>query len=379
MPGRSASLREFNLLPGDLLRPIAAMAGAPGWQRHLAGVDAAAVTSREALAKLPVLRKGDLKDLQAKEPPFGGLATSAPGGAVARVHVARPDLRARGLRRGLVALGARAVRGRLPQGRHRAQHVRLSPDAGRLDHGRRGARARLHRSSPPVPATPSSSWRRSSTSNPSPMSACRTTSRSCSTRPRRPARTPPRSRRRSCRAGRCFPRCGPEYKQRGIDTYQCYATADLGVDRLREPGARGHDRRRGRDRGDRAAGHRRSGAGGRGGRGGGDLVQPRLPDDPAGHRRPVGGAAGGEPVRAHQHAHQGLDGPRRPDHQGQGHVRASRARRRTRQAPRRPRPAAAGGRPRRRAGRHDAEGGGGQCGRGPRRPGSPRRCRRSPS
>ena len=33
-------------------------------------------------------------------------------------------------------------------------------------------------------------------------------------------------------------------------------------------------------------------------------------------------------LRAHQYAHQGLDGPRRPDRQGQGHVRASQADRR---------------------------------------------------
>ena len=33
-------------------------------------------------------------------------------------------------------------------------------------------------------------------------------------------------------------------------------------------------------------------------------------------------------LRAHQHAHQGLDGPRRSDHQGEGHVRAPRAGRR---------------------------------------------------
>jgi phenylacetate-CoA ligase len=34
---------------------------------------------------------------------------------------------------------------------------------------------------------------------------------------------------------------------------------------------------------------------------------------------------GREPLRADQHAHQGLDGPCRPDHQDQGHVRAARA------------------------------------------------------
>ena len=43
--------------------------------------------------------------------------------------------------------------------------------------------------------------------------------------------------------------------------------------------------------------------------------------------------AGAVALRAHQHAHQGLDGPRRPDHQGEGHVRAARAGRRGRQAP----------------------------------------------
>ena len=43
--------------------------------------------------------------------------------------------------------------------------------------------------------------------------------------------------------------------------------------------------------------------------------------------------AGPIALRAHQHAHQGLDGPRRPDHQGEGHVRAARAGRRGREAP----------------------------------------------
>ena len=46
---------------------------APGWERILAGVDAAAVTSRAALAKLPVTRKSDLTGLQKSERPLGGL------------------------------------------------------------------------------------------------------------------------------------------------------------------------------------------------------------------------------------------------------------------------------------------------------------------
>ncbi len=67
---------QFALLP-DVLRR--AMSVAPGWAAHLADVDAAAITSREALAKLPILRKSALKDLQATRPPFGGFATEDAG------------------------------------------------------------------------------------------------------------------------------------------------------------------------------------------------------------------------------------------------------------------------------------------------------------
>jgi phenylacetate-CoA ligase len=52
---------------------------APGWARHLAGVDPKAITSREALAALPVLRKSDLATLQKEYPPFGGLNVTPPG------------------------------------------------------------------------------------------------------------------------------------------------------------------------------------------------------------------------------------------------------------------------------------------------------------
>jgi phenylacetate-CoA ligase len=54
---------------------------APGWAKHLAGIDPQAVTSRAALAKLPILRKSDLPALQKDSPPFGGLNLVAPGKA----------------------------------------------------------------------------------------------------------------------------------------------------------------------------------------------------------------------------------------------------------------------------------------------------------
>ncbi len=56
-----------------------AMRLAPGWARHLQGVDARAISSRKALAGLPVLRKARLKELQQADPPFGGLTTVPPG------------------------------------------------------------------------------------------------------------------------------------------------------------------------------------------------------------------------------------------------------------------------------------------------------------
>ena len=54
--------------------------------RALADVDPAAVTTREALASIPVTRKSDLMALQKGAPPFGGLA-AVPVGALARVFV----------------------------------------------------------------------------------------------------------------------------------------------------------------------------------------------------------------------------------------------------------------------------------------------------
>ena len=62
------------------------MAEAPGWAAQLKGVDPAGVTSRDALAKLPLLRKTALKDLQAKSPPYGGFATS-PVTSLARIYM----------------------------------------------------------------------------------------------------------------------------------------------------------------------------------------------------------------------------------------------------------------------------------------------------
>jgi phenylacetate-CoA ligase len=75
---RSPSEREadlFSRLPGVLRKAVAA----PAYAERLRGIDPAEITSRAALARLPVLRKADLPALQKAAPPFGGLVSGHPG------------------------------------------------------------------------------------------------------------------------------------------------------------------------------------------------------------------------------------------------------------------------------------------------------------
>src|SRR5712672_380863 len=75
---RAPAMREaelFSRLP-DVLRKAMA---APAYAERLQGIDPAGVTSRAALARLPVLRKADLPALHKASPPFGGFVTGLPG------------------------------------------------------------------------------------------------------------------------------------------------------------------------------------------------------------------------------------------------------------------------------------------------------------
>jgi phenylacetate-CoA ligase len=77
---RSIAERDKDQL-GRLPALIASAMTASGWAAQLKGVDPASVTTRAALAKLPVLRKSDLPALQKQAPPFGGLNVTQPGKA----------------------------------------------------------------------------------------------------------------------------------------------------------------------------------------------------------------------------------------------------------------------------------------------------------
>jgi phenylacetate-CoA ligase len=80
---RSASERDgdnFARLP-DVLR---AAAKAPAYAERFKGIELASVTSRAALAKLPVLRKSELPALHRASPPFGGFVAH-PSGSFGRL------------------------------------------------------------------------------------------------------------------------------------------------------------------------------------------------------------------------------------------------------------------------------------------------------
>jgi len=80
---RSHDEREadlFGRLPGVLRDAMAA----PAYAERLKGIDPAAITDRAALARLPVLRKSELPTLHKAAPPFGNLVT-APVGSFGRL------------------------------------------------------------------------------------------------------------------------------------------------------------------------------------------------------------------------------------------------------------------------------------------------------
>src|SRR4051812_969702 len=75
---RDAAGREADLCgrpPGVLPKAMEAAA----YAERFNGVERASVTSRAALALLPVLRKSELPALHRAAPPFGGFVSASPG------------------------------------------------------------------------------------------------------------------------------------------------------------------------------------------------------------------------------------------------------------------------------------------------------------
>ena len=205
---RDPSQREsetFAKLPGLIARAMTA----PGWAKHLAGVDPKSVTSRAALAKLPLLRKSDLPRLQAETPPFGGFNVTPPGKAKRLLMSPGPIFEPEGHGKDFAGV-ARAM---FAAGFREGQIVlncfsyHLTPGAWMFESARAGAR--LRRSFRAASAIPNSRSRRSRgfrpdgyTGTPDFLKILLDAAQGS------PARTHPRSSAGSFRVRRCRRRCG---------------------------------------------------------------------------------------------------------------------------------------------------------------------------
>ena len=83
---RDPAERERNLLERLPKQLAHARDASPYYRRALEGVDPAKVTTRAALAALPVTRKSDLNELQKRLLPFGGL-NATPASGLARIFM----------------------------------------------------------------------------------------------------------------------------------------------------------------------------------------------------------------------------------------------------------------------------------------------------
>jgi phenylacetate-CoA ligase len=218
-------LAQFNLLP-DLIR--LAQAGAPGWADHLKDVDAAAVTSREALAKLPVLRKQALKDLQARRPPYGGFAT-APATALARVFMSpgpifEPEGHGEDWWRAARSLYAAGIRkGDIV---HNTFAYHLTPGGWILDSGARALGCTV------IAAGPGNSEQQLEAIErlkPTAYVGVPDYLKILLDKAKEARKDASSFKKALVGGGALFPSLRAEYKQRGINTYQTYATADLGI------------------------------------------------------------------------------------------------------------------------------------------------------
>jgi phenylacetate-CoA ligase len=233
---RDPAQREEELL-ARLPALIETALKAPGWRKHFGDIDPRAVTTRTALARLPLMRKGDLIALQKAAPPFAGLVPA--NGAFGRLFTSpgpiyEPE--------GLHDDAWRSARGLFAAGFRRGDIVlntfsyHLTPGGFVLDSGARAVGCAV------IPAGPGNTEQqlevighlRPTAFAGTPdflkilLDAAVATGRDAS------------SIRKASVSGAAFPpSLQAEVKARGIDAYQIYATADLGCVAYETPAREG--------------------------------------------------------------------------------------------------------------------------------------------
>lgn len=225
---RSQAEREaalFGRLPGFLAR---AMAAVPGLARWLEGIDPHTIDSRAALARIPVLRKSDLMELQAANPPFGGFADVStlsgsrvfvspgplwePQGAGADPWASARAFHAAGIRRGDIV--------------HNAFSYHMTPGGFILDEGGRALGCTV------FPAgTGNTEMQVDAAAALRPNVYCGTPDflKVMLDKAAETGKDLSSFRLGLVSGGALFPSLRAEYRERGIAVLQCYATAEFGV------------------------------------------------------------------------------------------------------------------------------------------------------
>src|SRR5690606_5036438 len=225
---RAPEAREadlFSRLPGFLSM---AMSEAPGLKRWLGGVSPASVTSRKVLARLPVLHKADLMEMQAKEPPFGGFASPAHinGGRIflSPGPIWEPQ--------GLAADPAQAARAFFAVGVrpgdivHNAFSYHMTPGGFMLDHGARALGCSVF---PAGTGNTDMQVDAAFALRPSVYAGTPDFLKVILDRAAETGKDLSSLRIGLVSGGALFPSLRQEYLARGIRVYQCYATAEFGV------------------------------------------------------------------------------------------------------------------------------------------------------
>ncbi len=225
----------FAMLPSLLAR---AVAHAPGWAAQLDGIDITRITSRAALATLPLLKKAALKDLQAARPPFGGFATGE-AGSMGRIMMSpgpifEPEGRGEDWWRSARALFAAGVRkGDIV---HNTFAYHLTPGGWILDAGARALGCAV------IAAGPGNTEQQLEAIGhlkPTVYVGVPDYLKILLDKAAEAGKDASSIKRALVSGGALFPSLRAEYKARGVDVFQCYATADLGIIAYESPGPDG--------------------------------------------------------------------------------------------------------------------------------------------
>jgi len=225
---RDPQMREREVLARLAVQVAHAKAASPAYAKLLAGVDPAQVNTRAALAALPVTRKSALAEEQKAARPFGGYAATAwgraphvfasPGGLYEPDGAGRDHWRTA---RGLYAAGFRP--GDLV---HNTFAYHLTPGGWIMDAGARALGCVV------IAADPGNTEQQLEAIQylkPVAYVGVPDYLKILLDKAGEAGKDASSFKKALVSGGALFPSLRAEYKQRGIDTYQCYATADLGV------------------------------------------------------------------------------------------------------------------------------------------------------